>query len=403
MKLRGKWVWLVIFATVVGAALFVTLRPKAIAVIHPTVGRVVQTVVASGQLMPPAEIRIGALVSSTAVEVPVREGDSVRAGQLLLKLDDAEAQASLQQAQANLAAARAGRSELTKLSAPAAEARLIEADAQLAQAKTRLAREKNLFRDGVTTQVALEEAETAAALAQAQRQAADLQVKAASQGGSQAASIAASIASAQAQVALATEKLKRHTILSPSDGVVLARSIEPGDAVLSGASLFVLSATGQTRIRIEPDERNLALLAIEQPAVASAEAFPDQQFEARLQYIAPSVDPQRGTVEVRLVVPEPPDYLRPHMTVSVEIEVAQADSAVLIPRSSLRDEAKDAHVFVIQEGVVRRRPVQLGVRGDHVVAVAGGLNPPDLVVVSPGKDVQEGERRRPSLSPTLPR
>jgi HlyD family secretion protein len=401
MKPRKKWLLLSALTAIAFGTLFVFLKPRPIDVIRPSSGNVVQTVVASGQLMPPAELKLGSLVTSTATEVLAREGDVVSAGQVLLRLDDVEAQASLRQAEANLAAARAGRSELRRLSGPVAEARLKEADAQLVQAKTRLFREQELFRKGVSTQVALDDAQTAAALAQAQKQAADLHFKAASSDGSQAMTIAANIALAEAQVALSAEKLRRHTIVSPSDAVVLARSIEPGDAVLSGNALFVLSAVGQTRIRIEPDERNLALLALDQPALASAEAFPEKQFDAKVQYIAPAVDPQRGTVEVRLLVPEPPDYLRPHMTVSVEIEVAKSEGALLIPRAALRDEASAPHVFVIKDGRVTDQAVQLGVRGDDVVAVLAGLTPEDLVVARSAESPRSGERRNARLSPSF--
>ena len=72
---------------------------------------------------------------------------------------------------------------------------------------------------------------------------------------------------------------------------------------------------------LEPDERNLALLRKGQRAVVSAEAYPSQSFDATLGYIAPAVNGERGTIEIRLDVPEPPSYLRPNMTVSVELQI----------------------------------------------------------------------------------
>src|SRR5690606_27245286 len=255
-----------------GAAL--VLRPQKVSVVRPEIGPVRQTVVVSGQVMPPAEIRLASLVSSSVQEVLAREGQQVEEGQVLVRLDDADARAGVAQAEATLAAARAGRTELLRLSAPEAETALRRAETKLQEAHRRLKREQNLFDAGVTTEAMLDEAKTAEQLAQAERQGALLQLRAASAGGTRGQSAKANIALAEAQLSRAKVQLSRHVVRAPTDGVVISRAIEPGDAVFSGSNLFLLSATGDTRLRVEPDERNLALLELGQVAVASAEAFP---------------------------------------------------------------------------------------------------------------------------------
>jgi len=380
----------------VGAAAFWALRPPVVPVSYPTKGPVTQTVVVSGQVMPPAEIRLAALVSSNVKELLAREGDTVRAGQVLLRLDEADARAGLAQAEANLAAARAGRSELIRLSGPEAETSLRRAETNLEDTRRRLDREQNLFRAGASTEAMLEETKTAMQLAEAQREAALLQLRAASSGGSRAQSATASIALAEAQLARARVQLARHEVQAPSDGIIVTRSVEPGDAVFSGSNLFVLSATGQTRLRVEPDERNLALLALGQSAVASAEAFPDRPFDAQVSYIAPAVDPTRGTVEIRLLVPKPPDFLRPSMTVSVEIVVAHRDDALLVPRSSVYAEKADPHVLTVVDGRARKKPVVLGLLGDDQVEIRSGLAPSDSILDARAGSVSAGAAVRPA-------
>src|SRR5690606_11363374 len=113
------------------------------------------------------------------------------------------------------------------------------------------------------------------------------------------------------QLSRAKVDLSQTRVLAPSDGVILRRLAEPGDVVNAGASLFVLSTEGVTRAVIEPDERSLAQLAIGQTARVSTEAFPSESFEATLSYIAPAVDPHRGTIEVRLDIAQPPRYVLP--------------------------------------------------------------------------------------------
>jgi multidrug efflux pump subunit AcrA (membrane-fusion protein) len=104
---------------------------------------------------------------------------------------------------------------------------------------------------------------------------------------------------------------------------------------------------------IEPDERNLALLALGQSATASSEAFPDDRFAATVSYIAPAVDPRRGTIEVRLAVPTPPEYLRPDMTVSVEITVAERAHTTILPADAVRGLAEGKPWILVVEGPTR--------------------------------------------------
>jgi HlyD family secretion protein len=374
---------------------YLAMRGPLVSVTQPARGPVTETVVSSGRVLAPAEINLGALVASRVREVHVQEGDAVHAGELLVQLDDAEARAAVEQAEAALAQAQAGRFELAKLSEPAARTNLTRSEATLEDAKRTLRREKELFDSEVGTRSALDDAQTALAVAEAQRDAAALQLKATEPGGSQGLLTSAGVAAAKAQLARAKAQLSHTRIESPVDGVVLARYLEPGDAVVAGSKMLLLSRTGATRLVIEPDERNLARLAVGQKAVASAEAFPAQSFEATVQWIAPSVDPQRGTIEVHLAVPKPPDYLLPHMTVSVEVAVGRQEDALLVPRKAVRGLATDEpYVLVIQDGRVARRPVHVGIRGDERVEITEGLEPDAVLVDDETAMLSDGDRVR---------
>ena len=122
---------------------------------------------------------------------------------------------------------------------------------------------------------------------------------------------------------------------------------------------MALAPSGETQIVVQIDEKNLALLALGQKALASADAFPDKRFAAEVVYINPGVDPLRGSVEVKLGVPQPPAFLRQDMTVSVDIEVAHRSDAVTVPADAVRD-ATGAQPWVLALNGHRavRRPVQ---------------------------------------------
>lgn len=396
MRVRRRYLIAILVLGALGAlAAYVLLRGTAVLVVLPERSAVKQTVVSSGRVLPPAEIKIGALVTATVREVFVEEGDLVEVGDKLINLDDAEITASLAQAKAALGQAEAGRYEIAKLSAPEAQANLRRADANLAQAKNRLATSESLYGAGAGSRGEVDDARTALSVAQAQRDAAQLQLKATSSSGSRSAVAAAAVATAKAQIAVVEAQLARTRIVSPVAGIVLTRDLEPGDAVVAGSRMLLLARRGETRLVIEPDERNLALLAPEQVATASAEAFPKQQFGGVVRYIAPAVDPQRGTVEVHLFVADPPAYLRPHMTVSVEVEVSQRGDALVLPRQTIRDLAsKQPHVLVVMKGRVQRVDVELGIIGDDRVEILAGVDEATPVIASPPSSMEVGDRVR---------
>jgi HlyD family secretion protein len=170
--------------------------------------------------------------------------------------------------------------------------------------------------------------------------------------------------------------------------------VEPGDVVAAGKTILVLSREGETRLSVQPDEKSLAFLAVGQPATAAADAFPGAPFPATVTFIAPSVDPARGTVEVRLRVPEPPPFLRPEMTVSVNVDVARKPDALALPAEAVRDVASAPWVLRVAGGRAERREVRLGVRGEGWVEVSDGLAPGDAVVAPAAGRVGEGERVR---------
>jgi HlyD family secretion protein len=145
---------------------------------------------------------------------------------------------------------------------------------------------------------------------------------------------------------------------------------------------------------LQIDERNLAMLKLGQKALASADAYPAQRFAAELVYINPAVDPQRGTVEVKLRVREPSAYLRQDMTVSVDIEVDRHANALALPADAVHDATgTQPWVLQVKDGRAVRQPVKVGLRGEGAIEVLGGLAAGDLVIpggtpVAPGRRVR---------------
>ena len=231
----------------------------------------------------------------------------------------------------------------------------------------------------------LDDAPAAAALAQARAALAIADARAhatADQAALTATQAERDLARARAAVAAAEAQLALTRVAAPSGATVLTRDVEPGDLVMSGRMLFDVA----TELVAYPREENLAELRPGARAVASADAFPTQSFAARLASVAPVVDPGQGTVEIRLAVPAPPSYLRADMTVSINIEVARHDAAIVLPFDRVGDASGGAPWVVVErDGRAERRSVRLGLQGDGAVEILSGI--------------REGERVLPATVP----
>jgi HlyD family secretion protein len=356
----------------------------------------VQTLVASGRVETPHRVDVGVQVTGTVRRVPVAEGQAVVAGQVLIELDSSEASAAWAQAERAVQQAQARLRQLRELQAPVAEQALREAELNHDAASRALLRSRELRVQGFIGQAALDEAQRAEQVAQAQVRVARQQLDSARPAGSDTALAQAALAQAEAAALAARARLGYATVRAPAAGTLITRNVEPGAVVQTGKVLMVLSPTGETQLVVPIDERNLRLLQLGQQALASADAYPLERFAAELAYINPGVDAQRGAVEVKLRVPQPPRTLMQDMTVSVDIEVARRAQAVLAPTASVHDaEAAAPWVLKLDGHHARRQAVKLGLRSNGWVEVLQGLQPGDQLVPATAVGVTDGQRLRP--------
>jgi len=373
--------------------------PK-VAVVAAARGDLVQTVVSTGRVITPSRVEIGSVLLGAVTAVEVREGALVAPGAVMARLNDDEQRATVQQARAALGEAEARLAQLASLSAPAAEQTLRQAEANLALAEGEFARTRRLFEQGYFSRARLDQAERDLAVARAARENAFLQAAAAAPRGSDYALALARREQARAALALARARLENTVIRAPAAGTVLRRAVEPGDVVQPGKPLFELSVAGETQVVLNVDEKNIGLLAIGQEAAVAADAFPGRPFGAQVFYVAPGVDAQRGTVEVKLRVASPPPFLRPDMTVSAEIVGARRTGVVIIDSDAIRDAAGPAPwVLVVRDGRAVRQPVELGIRGAGRTEVVAGLAAGDPVIPPHAGTIAAGARVRPDAAP----
>lgn len=390
-RIRPLWIVLILLLAI---AAYTLGRPREAEVAIAHKRALTQSVVATGRAATPARIELGSQITAIVTAVSVREGDRVARGQALVELESDDARAAVAQARAALAEARARALQQGSVAEPVTVQALRQAEANLRVAKAELERAQRLVKQGFFSPSKLDDARrnhdnavAAAASARAQRESNR-------SGGTERVAAQARVTQAQAALESAQARLALLTLTAPVDAVVLTRDVEPGDVAQAGKVLLTLAESGETRIYATVDEKNLRHLNNGATAQAVADAYPGRPFGAELYYIAPGVDALRGTVEVRLRVPEPPAFLRPDMTVSVEMIVGRRDDALVLPADAVREADGPAPwVLLADEGRARRQPVALGLRGVGLIEIAGGLTEGAQAIL-PTAPVIDGDRVR---------
>ena len=294
-----------VLACVAGGAV-VAFRGETVTAVVVRQGALRQSVVASGRVRTPLRIEVSAQIAGRVTEVGVREGDAVQPGQTLIRLDEREWVATADQARAAVTQAEARLRQLQELGLPVAEQALRQAEANAVQAARNDQRVSELVTRGFYSQAQRDDALRAREVADSQLRSARLQLASQQAGGSERALARSSLEQARAALAVAEARLGYATLRAQVSGTVLTRTVEPGDTVQPARALLTIAPLGDTELTVQIDEKNLGLLSRGQLALASADAYPGERFAAELIYIAPSVDALRGSVEVRLRVPEPP-------------------------------------------------------------------------------------------------
>lgn len=414
MTLRRLAPWLlaaVVLLVGLGAVAWFQLRGPQVDVVEVQAGPLVRTLQFSARVATLSRVDVGSTLTGRVAAVRVRDGDRVQAGDLLVQLEDSEWRATLAQAEAAEQQARARVQGLRGSARQSAQAALGQAEATARAADAALERARQLVAQGFYSAAQLDDARRAAEVARAQVASARAQVQTLAEGGADIVQALAQRDAAQAATEAARVRLAQTRLRAPTDARVLQRMVEPGQIVQPGKALVSLALAGPTQLVAPVDERFLEQLRPGQQASVVADAFPGNRFAARVLTLAPAVDAQRGSIEVKLALEGPePAFLREDMTLSVAVETARSDSALALPQSALRSSTRkplggavepgddSAEVLVVHGGRTAQRSVRLGLRTLDAVQVLQGLDAGALVVRD-ASVVEPGARVRPRTVP----
>ena len=386
MRFRRWLFWALGILVVVGLAaiLFRQWQGPVVPAYEMALHPLEQKVVATGRVVAASRVQVGSEITGVVVERRVREGDRVAPGDVLIVLRAEELEARVREAQAAL-------DQLRRSRRPQALAALREANVRVAQARREAERRAELLRAQAVSREVKEQADQMLASAVATAQRAQLEADALAPGQSEERMLQERLAAAQAALA-------RTVLTSEVAGTVLTRAVEPGDQVQPGRVLLEIARSGNTEMLVPVDEKNLATLRVGQSAQVVADAYPAQAFAATVTFIAPSIDPQRGTVDVRLQADPVPEFLLEDMTVTANILTAQRDQALVVPNDALHGTVADtAFVWRVRDARVERVDLQLGLRDLVLSEVVTGLEVGDWVLL--GGPYSPGQRVRLATQP----
>lgn len=276
-------------------------------------GNLTLTVVANGTLQPTRSVNIGSELSGTVLKVNADVNDRVKKGQVLVELDTAKLRDQVLRARATLAGATA---------------KVAQTEATVNEARANLARYEAVAR--LSAGKVPSQAELDGARATLERARADQ------------ASARASVADAQAALSTDAINLGKASIRAPSDGVVLTRSVDPGNAVaasLQAVTLFTVAEDlAQLRLQVYVDEADVGSVAVGQKASFTVSAHPSRKYPATITRVAfgSTITDNVVTYLVYLDVDNSDLSLRPGMTASATITATRRNDVLLVPNSALR-------------------------------------------------------------------
>lgn len=198
----------------------------------------------------------------------------------------------------------------------------------------------------------------------------------------------------QGLISVQTEKIGDYTILSPMDGVVLRRDGEIGEIAEAGQILFRVGVPLPLQVVAEVNEEDIPRVALNQTVLFRTDAFPNRRLDGRVREITPMGDVVAKTYRIKIALPDDTP-LKPGMSVEANIITREQANALLVPADALRGDS----VFVIAGERVRKRQVEVGIRGTRAVEVLDGLKEGERVASPAPTDLKDGARVRSTEPP----
>jgi HlyD family secretion protein len=351
-------------------------REKAIKVTMEKVEKhdLASTVSASGEIKPKKSVNISAQVPGRIIKIGVEEGQSVKAGDFLMKLDSTQYEANAERDRALIHLYRT---------------ELIKAEARLKKDTSFYERQKKLYEEQLISKEQLEEAKTIHEISIASQQ-----------------SIHYQIDQAQASLQSSMDNLRKTAYNSPIDGIITSLRIEEGEIAMIGTMnnpgtvLMIIADLSVMEVEVEVDETDVIGIKIGHQAEVRIDALPDQTVGGKVTEIGSSAlqkltsSQESKDFKVIITLENPPENLKPGLSASADITTAEKKDVLAVPISALvlrekeeeekkKNEEQEEGVYVIENSRVKFFPVEKGIMGEMMIEIISGLEEGKEIVVGP--------------------
>jgi RND family efflux transporter MFP subunit len=332
---------------------------------------------ASGYVVARRQATVASKITAKMVELDIEEGDHVKAGQIIAKLDDTNIRAALNQASAQLDFAKAG---------------LAETQVNLANAQRDYDRQKSLLQSHFVSQATVDNAQTTLDALRAQLATQRSNVDVVARG-----------------MSVAERNLDDTIVRAPFTGIVTVKAAQPGEMVspVSAGGGFTRTGIGtivdmdSLEIQVDVNENFINRVRPDQHATAKLNAYPDWQIPAHVIAVIPTADRSKGTVTVRIALDQKDARILPEMGVRVSFLADQSEDhgsksagGVTLPSNAVQGSDITGAVFVVHGDKVERRAVRLGAGSGDSVTILSGLTAGERVAVGDFAQLKDGAKIR---------
>jgi HlyD family secretion protein len=380
-KMSGRKL-LIIFGIVFAIAIIVFFNMLAnrekslkVTVERVTAHDLASIISASGEVKPRKSVNISAQIPGRVIKIGVEEGQAVKAGDFLLKLEATQYEAN----------AERDRAFIRSLNAE-----LIKAEAKLKQDENTYRRQQDLWDKALISREELDAAKAQYEISKASHEAIIYQIR-----------------QAQASLKSTLDNIEKTVYTSPIDGIIASLQVEEGETAVVGTMnnpgtvLMTIADLSIMEVEVEVDETDVVAVEIGQPADVRVDAFPDRIIAGRVTEIGSSAlqtitaSEESKDFKVVITLQDPPDNLKPGLSASADIITAEREAVLAVPISALvlqesddgglrRESDRKEGVYVIDsEERVRFTPVEKGIMGELLVEIREGLEAGQRVVIGP--------------------
>ncbi len=336
----------------------------------------------SGSLAADEQAEVSAEVGGAVVGTPVERGTRVSRGAALVTLSASEAAAQLQEADANAAQIEA---RLGLTPGQPFDVRMVpdvmNAKAALDLADAEFARIKSLLDQKVVSQSEYDQRRM-------QVEAARQQYRMAQNGAEQSFR---ALQAARARVALARKATSDTVVRAPFDGIVAERLVGVGDYVSRGTRVATVVRIHPMRVELTVPEQWVPLIQVGQDVRLTVDAWPGQEFTARVRYVSPSLRADQRALTVEALAPNPDGRLKPGLFATAAIRQQAQAPALLVPATAVETTAGTSRVYVVVGGQkAEERIVTVGEKVDDRLEITSGLSSDDVVIAQPNGKIADG-------------